>query len=234
MSNGNIDFYNKQYANLEKEINEGLNQVQDTDGMERRNLIIELKAKIDNARNYVIMMQMEAPNISNEEDHENYNDELEKYNQKIAKLEEEVRNAENLAHEQEKSKIKNMSPHNLMKKSLDLQDKQKDSLDNSIVIINNIQTEGNKITSEIGRQKKALEDMQNNMIDMDSELSRANKILKHMINRAATDNCVRVLILLLILAVIGIIIVVCVKPNAIKKQSNGWFNSESNSNITTH
>ena len=74
-----IDYYVKQCTDLEREIDEGLNQVQDTDGAERRNLIKELETKVARAKDYVATIQMEALDISDEDDHDRYNEEYEKY-----------------------------------------------------------------------------------------------------------------------------------------------------------
>lgn len=227
--NVDIDYYVKQCTDLEREIDEGLNQVQDTDGAERRNLIKELKTKVARARDYVTTIQMEALDISDEDDHEKYNDEYEKHNDEITKLEEQVKSVGKAAQAQEKARASGLTTQDVMDKALDLQEIQKNKLDNSIITINNINEVGNETLNEIDRQKKVLEEAQNNMVEMDSELSRAKKIMKQMVNRAAGDNCVRILALLFLLAVLAVIIVECVKPGAVKKQINGWFSSESES-----
>ena len=225
--NVDIDYYVKQCTDLEREIDEGLNQVQDTDGAERRTLIKELETKVARAKDYVATIQMEALDISDEDDHERYNDEYEKHNDEITKLEELVKSAGKSAQAQEKARASGLTTQDVMNKALDLQEIQKNSLENSINTINNIQEVGSETLNEIDRQKKVLEEAQNNMVEMDSELSRAKKIMKQMVNRAAGDNCVRVLALLVLLAVLAVIIVESVKPGAIKKQVNGWFTSES-------
>ena len=227
--NVDIDYYVKQCTDLEREIDEGLNQVQDTDGAERRNLIKELETKVARARDYVTTIQMEALDISDEDDHEKYNDEYEKHNDEITKLEEQVKSAGKAAQAQEKARASGLTTQDVMDKALDLQEIQKNKLDNSIITINNINEVGNETLNEIDRQKKVLEEAQNNMVEMDSELSRAKKIMKQMVNMVAGDNCVRILALLFLLAVLAVIIVECVKPGAVKKQINGWFSSESES-----
>ncbi|KAK8887075.1 hypothetical protein M9Y10_038111 [Tritrichomonas musculus] len=222
-----IDYYVKQCTDLEREIDEQLSQVQDTEGAERRNLIKELESKVARAKEYVATIQMEALDISDADDQEKYNDEYEKHNDEITKLEEQVKTAGKAAQAQEKAKASGMTTQDLMDKARDLQEIQKQSLDNSINTINEINTVGQGTLEEIDRQKTVLEKAQNDMVEMDSELSRAKKIMKQMVNRAAGDNCVRILALLVLLAVLAVIIVECVKPGAIQKQVNGWFSSES-------
>lgn len=222
-----IDYYVKQCTDLEREIDEQLSQVQDTEGAERRNLIKELESKVARAKEYVATIQMEALDISDADDQEKYNDEYEKHNDEITKLEEQVKTAGKAAQAQEKAKASGMTTQDLMDKARDLQEIQKQSLNNSINTINEINTVGQGTLEEIDRQKTVLEKAQNDMVEMDSELSRAKKIMKQMVNRAAGDNCVRILALLVLLAVLAVIIVECVKPGAIQKQVNGWFSSES-------
>mgnify|MGYP001113081963 CR=1 FL=1 len=182
-----IDYYVKQCTDLEREIDEQLSQVQDTEGAERRNLIKELESKVARAKEYVATIQMEALDISDADDQEKYNDEYEKHNDEITKLEEQVKTAGKAAQAQEKAKASGMTTQDFMDKARDLQEIQKQSLDNSINTINEINTVGQGTLEEIDRQKTVLEKAQNDMVEMDSELSRAKKIMKQMVNRAAGD-----------------------------------------------
>ena len=101
-----IDYYVKQCTDLEREIDEQLSQVQDTEGAERRNLIKELESKVARAKEYVATIQMEALDISDADDQEKYNDEYEKHNDEITKLEEQVKTAGKAAQAQEKANEK--------------------------------------------------------------------------------------------------------------------------------
>lgn len=56
---------------------------------------------------------------------------------------------------------------------------------------------------------------------MDSEVSRAKKVIKVIMTRAVGDNCIRVLALLFLLSVLAVIITKSIKPESTKKQVEG-------------
>jgi hypothetical protein len=62
--------------------------------------------------------------------------------------------------------------------------------------------------------------------EIDSELSRARKILKRMLTRARGDACVRVLAGLVLLSALAVIIVEIVKPGTVKRTADGWMNND--------
>ncbi|OHT06224.1 vesicle transport through interaction with t-SNAREs 1A-like protein [Tritrichomonas foetus] len=222
-----IKYYIQCCTDLEREISDMLEQVPDTNGAERRNLLKEIESKVSRAKEYVSSIQMEVLDITDDELNEQYTEEYETHNAEVTRLEEEVKAAGKSAQQEEKAKASGVTTQQLMDKSKDLQEIQKRSLDNSINTINNIKEVGNDTLVEIDRQKEQLEKARNDMVEMDSELNRAKKIMKVMITRAAGDNCVRVLALLVLLAVIAVIVVEAVSPGAIKKQVDGWFTAES-------
>lgn len=227
--NCNVDicYYVEQCTELEREIDEGLKTIQDTDGIERRNLIKVLESKVELVKKYVATIRMEITDVYDEDDQERYNEEYEKHNNEIKKLEEQVNSAGKISQVQEKARASGNEIKDVMNKATDLQQIQTKSLDNSITKITNILEEGNRTLIEIDRQKNYLEVIQNDLIETDSELNRAKKVLRNMFVKAIRDKCVIILLILVFLSIVAILIVECIQPGAIKKQYNGWFKSES-------
>ncbi|KAH0791584.1 putative plant SNARE 11 [Histomonas meleagridis] len=227
-----INSYIQQVISIEKGISSAFDQLPGTEGPQRRGVLLEISEKIRRAKDYVSSIQMELFDIDDESTQEEYRAKYEEHNRIVTQYEEQLRNAESRAQNEEKARGQGATTKDLMGKSLELQNQQKTSLDNSLRTIEEAKQVGGDTLVEIGRQKEVLEKTSQELNEMDSELYRAKKIMKVMITRAAGDKCVRILALLVLLAVIAIIVVEIISPGAVKKQAEGWF-SISTSNTTT-
>ena len=122
---------------------------------------------------------------------------------------------------------RNIDEKKVMNDALALQNSQKTSLDQSLGTITNIERVGNDTAVEIQRMQNQLQNATNNIDVIDSEMGRAKVIMKSMITRAAGDNCVRALAILVVIAIIAVIVVDVLSPGTVKKQVDGWVTVES-------
>ena len=104
-----IKYYIKFSTTLEKEIEDMLKEVPDTQGNERRNLLKEIDEKISRAKEYVSSIQMELLDITDEELNEEYTAEYEQHNDTVTRLEEECKQARKEAQQEEKAKAKGLT-----------------------------------------------------------------------------------------------------------------------------
>jgi hypothetical protein len=88
--------------------------------------------------------------------------------------------------------------------------------------VSQIEGVGTATLEDIAHQRETLEKASNDLNAMDSESERAKKIMRSVLTRAAGDNCVRLLAILVILAVV----VEAISPGAVKKNSDAWFDNE--------
>jgi chromosome segregation ATPase len=224
--NTDLEFYLKQCTTLEREAAELLQQCEEAEGNEKRTLLRSVEQKINRAREYVMSVQTDLVDLTDPRMIEDYTAKGEEHDQRVKLLEEQYQQASRQAQVQEQARAQGISPQDLMGKARDLQDEQKRSLENDIYLLGEIQTVGAGTLDEIARQKGQLDSAANHLSQMDSELARAKKIMKAMVTRAAGDNCVRLLAIIVIISVVVVIIVEAVMPGATKEQADSWFGND--------
>lgn len=212
----------KQCTNIERAISDLLEEVVGTEGTERSRMIQDIMSKISKAKDYASTIEMELYDITDTEANEEYRSKYELHMKSIAQLEEQAKIVSRKKEEAQKP----LTTSDLQAASLNLQQQQKDSLSRSLSTAEQVKESGARTLEEIQRQEQQLEKADGHLDEMDSELNRAKKVMKVIMTRAAGDNCVRVLALLVLLAVLAVIIVEAVKPGAVKKQVDGWFSPE--------
>ena len=207
---------------LEKIIEELIQEYTDTPGQKKK-LQLEIDSKIKSVKTDLDFIDVE---ISEMQDGPMKDEYVEKYKEHI----ETVRQLENTfamaVKPPEEEKNNNVAVQDLMGKAVNLQEEQKNSLTNTIQMAQASQDLGTNSLEEIKRQQDQMNKMDQDLDAMDSELDRAKVVMKQMVNRAAGDNCVRVLIILVCLCIIGVIVTEIVAPGTIKNQVEKGFTTE--------
>jgi t-SNARE complex subunit (syntaxin) len=224
--NTDLEFYLKQCTALEREAGELLQQCEEAEGNEKRTLLRSIEQKINRAREYVMSIQTDLVDLTDPQMLADYTAKGEEHDQQVKLLEAQYQRASRQARDEEQARAQGISPQDLMGRARDLQEEQKRSLDNDLYLLGQIQDVGAGALEEINRQKGQLESTSGHLTEMDSELARAKKIMKVMITRAAGDNCVRLLAILVIIAVVVVIVVEAVMPGSTKEQVDSWFGND--------
>jgi hypothetical protein len=193
---------------------------------QKRVTLRTIEQKISRAREYVQSLDADISEITEQRDADEYRRKKDEHDQAVQLLEGLFRDANRSIQTEEQARAQGLTPQDLMNRATNLQDEQKKSLDNALFVANQIQTVGAGTLEDIAHQREVLDQTSKDLTAMDSELERAKKIMKQMLTRAAGDNCVRLLAILVILSVVAVVIVEAVSPGAVKKNSDAWFNND--------
>ena len=214
---------------LEKVIEELIQEYTDTPQGQKKKLQLEIESKIKSLKTDLDFIDCEITEMQDGKVKDEYTEKYNTHKQTVQELE----NALAMAVKPPEEQNNNVSAQELMGKAINLQEQQKNSLSNTIQMAQASQDLGQDSLVEIKRQQDQMNKMDQDLDVMDSEIDRAKVILKQMVNRAAGDNCVRVLIIIVLLAIIGVIVTEIVAPGTIKNQVEKGFTTEgSGSNQT--
>ncbi|EAY10989.1 hypothetical protein TVAG_446910 [Trichomonas vaginalis G3] len=220
MVNENIEESIANCTELEKDIGEAISRIPETEQGQRRKLVREIEEKIKALIQDRDFMDCEINEMQPGEERDSYQEKLEYHNECIKQLQDQLVIAQR-GSDQENQK----NAQGLMDDALKLQNIQKNSLDNSLSMVENMKQIGADTAVEIKRQQEQMQKASSNLDNMDSELDRAKVVLKNMFGRVAGDKCIRVLAIIVALTIIAAIVVSIVKPSAIKNTVEQSFSS---------
>jgi hypothetical protein len=180
-----LEFYLKQCTTLEREARQLLDELPSMDVNQKRSTLRVIEQKVSRAREYVQSLDVDISEITDERIADDYRRKKDEHDQTVQLLDGLFRDANRSIQTEEQARAEGITPQDLMKRATDLQDKQKQSLDQSLVVANQIQTVGAGTLEDIAHQREVLDKASQDLTAMDSELDRAKKIMKQMFTRAA-------------------------------------------------
>jgi len=221
-----IEFNLNECEHYQETIETILNDVQDASGSERRDMIRSIEQNIESARNYIEQAELDLSGVGDFGTRDRLSQRIEGNKDMLADLEARAKDAKQQAQLADQAVAQGLTPDDLMNRTTAIQKQSERALDGALTALDGAEHQGNASLIEMQRQREVLGKASEQMNEMDSELARARKILKVMMTRAAGDNCVRVLALIVILAVVAVIIVEAVDGGAIKESVEGWFEGD--------
>lgn len=225
MSTVDFDDYLDQLTDLEGKISKSLEDLAGMQGEEKRQFGRSIEDSLNSAKHFITALDLELYELPAEFQAE-YEDKKNHHQQIVTDFEDTFKATMRGNTAQQGGPL---TDADLANKALDLQKQQINSLDNSLIAINQMENIGNDSLDEINRQQNKMAEAMDDMNAMDNELDRGKKIMKQMLYRAAGDCCVRVLAVIVVLVLVILIVVEAVSPGAIKKTSDGWFENNTTS-----
>mmetsp|Transcript_16939 Transcript_16939/g.20907 ORF Transcript_16939/g.20907 Transcript_16939/m.20907 type:complete len:233 (+) Transcript_16939:82-780(+) len=154
-----------------------------------------------------------------------YQQKLDKYDQDLQKLKVELQWASKDALMGGRKEVVNTSTDGVTRDTMlqqthVVQDKTEQSLARSLAEANEMNQIGEETLVKMNEQTDQIKKINEQLDNMDSELSKAEDIMKSMIRRMMTDKLVLLFIGLIIFGILGIIIYVAVKPEQGHQQFN--------------
>ena len=213
----------------EREIGQMIESLSGTKAGERRRLINDIELKLRKLSDDINYLLTEVDTLTDGAVKTEYKSKYQMHKESLTQLQDNFAFAGRNQAVDEASKPKVINEQKLMDDSKKLQDQQKNSLDQSLQTISNIEQVGGDTALEIKRQQDQMAKANDNLETMDSELDRGKKVIKGIVTRAAGDNCVRALAILIIIAIIGIIVLESTGLGSVKEQVDSWINFETES-----
>lgn len=109
----------QQCIELEKEIDEGLDRIQNTDSIDRPNLIKDIRTKISKLQDYLTAIGIDLLDISDSDEREKYNEEYERHDEELTKIKDQF---DYLLNDNEKEK--KLDVNDIMNKAKQIQETQ--------------------------------------------------------------------------------------------------------------
>lgn len=225
METADIDDYFSSLTEIEINISRALGEIAEMQGEEKRQFSRNIEDSLNEARHFLTSIDLELCDLPESLKPE-YEGKKNHHQQVVTQYEDQLKATTRGINGQKEGPL---TDKDIANKALDLQNQQKNSLDNSINMVNQIQDVGNSTLEEINRQEGKIGEAMDNLEMMDDELERAKHIMKQMVYRATGDCCVRILAVIVVIVLVGLIVIEIVKPGAIKKTSDGWFENNSTS-----
>lgn len=221
---GDVDGDLREARNAARDATTMLADVDSTEGNDRKRLLHDISEKLRRANECIQSMEVEISNFEDEleQEYEQYVNEL---RAQLNDLDEKLKEATRMAQMSEQARAKGLNVHDLKGRALDMQRDQNESLDRTSGMLNQANDVGQQTLVELQRQQEQLQHANENMDTMSNELDMAKKAMKQMLVRAAGDQCVRILAVLVILAVIAVVVVEAMMPGTVKETSEGWFST---------
>lgn len=225
------DYYLNECRQVLDDANRMLEDVSSTDGNDRKRLLRDIGDKIRRAQTGIQAVECDIVGFD-DEIAEQYEERVRELQAEINEADEKLKEATADAKMSEQARAQGVSKEDLMQKATNLQQGQIDSLGRAVGALTQAQETGENTMVELQRQQEQLGHAIDHMETIDQEIARAKVVMKQMFVRAAGDQCVRILAVLVVIAVVALIIVEAVMPNTIKETAEGWFNTATGSNTT--
>ena len=229
MSNEDIEESIQNCENLEKVIEELIQEYEDTPQGQKRKLQNEIESKIKSLKTDLDFIDCEITEMQDGKVKDEYTEKYNTHKQTVQELE----NALAMIVKPKEEQNKNVSANQLMGQAISLQQQQQSSLQQTIGYAQVALGAGSASIEEIKRQQDQMNKMDKNLDKLNSELDVAKVYLKQMVGRGAGDNCIRVLIILVLLCIIGVIVTEIVAPGTIKNQVEKGFTTEGSASNQT-
>ena len=207
---------------LERVIGELIEELTNTETNQRKKLQLDIESKLKALKQDLDFMDSELTEMPDGSVKDEYMQKFQFHQETLHQLEDSFA----FAAKPPEEKNNNITANELMNKTTELQEQQKYSLSNSIAMANASLQIGSDTAVEIHRQMDQMNKISDDLDQMDGELDRAKVVMKGMVTRAAGDNCVRVLIILVLLCIIGVIVAEVVAPGSIKNEIEKGFTTE--------
>lgn len=222
MSYEDIDESIANCTELEQIIGDLINELSQTPQEKRKKLSLEIDQKIKALKQDLDFMDCEINEMEEGQIQDEYQEKYRFHKETVEKFESKLA----MLSKPKDEGNQNVTAKDLMGKATNLQNQQKSSLDRSLEMANAAQETGNATLEEIKRQEEVMSKAADELDNMDGELDRAKKVMHGMLTRAAGDNCVRILVIIVVLCIIGVIVAECVAPGSIKNQVEKGFTTE--------
>lgn len=225
------DYYLNECRQVLDDANRMLEDVSSTDGNDRKRLLRDIGDKIRRAQTGIQAVECDIVGFD-DEIAEQYEERVRELQAEINEADEKLKEATADAKMSEQARAQGVSKEDLMQKATNLQQGQIDAMGRAVGALTQAQETGENTMVELQRQQEQLGHAIDHMETIDQEIARAKVVMKQMFVRAAGDQCVRILAVLVVIAVVALIIVEAMMPNTIKETAEGWFNTATGSNTT--
>lgn len=204
-----------------------------TDELQRTSALDEADKKLRNIKSNTRSFKAEIRLLPNPDERNRYKNDLSRYEEVIAQVTTELKG---LRSEGNRQKLflgaqgdNNIDFENDPRASGDalldeagrIQDKTQQSISNTRRMIQESKEVGMQTTEELQRQRTQLENIDNDVMRMENNLNRADKLIKTFGKRMATDKLIQCFACTNILLLVGVVVYVVVKGGLDKARNDG-------------
>jgi len=215
----------KQVESIFKKMQNNIEKYKNADQSDKKGIERAFDMDKNTIKDIVEAMKIEISSLNNEQKEEEYNGVLKGFKVKLEELFDEFKKVKNDKIHIDDIKIEpkfdldKANVQQVMDYGDKILDDDEKAIQRMLKKVNEATDVAGNIKVNLQKQKEQLEKTQTNLKEIDYSLDRANKTLKNMLKRYATDKIILGLIVIIVLGIIAIIIVSAVGGN-----KQGYFN----------